>query len=170
MLKANSIYLAEGQWNPGAYDDAKYHAEAMTHALDNTHLETIPPEFVAGPGPNSWESLGNPNRPHVPGVVSGSAPQQSPPGDVPAVPQMPLQEPLDPLQPIPNQTPKKPRSSPPREEVDKVYEATELRPEAMHPNGDSVSPVGFTESSRATPKTSSSGKAKMSNSGKATLR
>ena len=123
LLQANSIYLAEGQWNPGAYEDAKQRAEAMTHALDNTHLEAIPSEFTAGPGPNAWESQGTSDRPYVPGVIEGVAPRgsmimnsapmnsqpmnsqpmNSAPMTVPAVPEPPESEPAVPL--IPPQTP-----------------------------------------------------------------
>jgi outer membrane protein TolC len=106
LLQANSIYLAEGEWNPPAYEDARERGEAMTHALDNTHLETEPAEFVGGPGRNSWESQGSPNRPHVPGIVEGAAYLNSPgvispASDVPPVPAEPSQEPALPMNPVP---------------------------------------------------------------------
>lgn len=174
LLQANSIYLAEGQWNPGAYDGAKCRADAMTHALDNTLLESIPPDFVAGPAPNSWESLGNPNRPHVPGTMTGPAPQQSPSRDVPPIPNVPLQESIDPLKPNPNDTPDMPPGTTPRKKIDKVYEATDLGREALEQMGDTVGDavrrVNFMDSRNSAPKPSSAGKAKMSKSGKATMR
>lgn len=77
LLEANSIYLAEGQWNPGAYDDAKRRGEAMTHALDNTHVDAVPAEFTGGPGINAWESQSSPDRPHIPGVVDGIPPRSA---------------------------------------------------------------------------------------------
>ena len=75
LLEANSIYLAEGQWNPAAYDDAKRRGEAMTHALDNTHVDAVPAEFTGGPAINAWESQSSPDRPHIPGVVDGIPPR-----------------------------------------------------------------------------------------------
>ena len=77
LLEANSIYLAEGQWNPAAYDDAKRRGEAMTHALDNTHVDAVPAEFTGGPGINAWESQSSPDRPHIPGVVDGIPPRSA---------------------------------------------------------------------------------------------
>jgi len=69
ILQTNSIYLSEGEWNPEAYEDARIRGEAMSRALDNAHLETVPEEFVGGADVNSWESLGNPSRPFEPGAV-----------------------------------------------------------------------------------------------------
>ena len=69
ILHANSIFLAEGEWNPEAYEDARIRGEAMSHALDNVHLRTVPEEFVGGPDVNSWESLGSSSRPFEPGAV-----------------------------------------------------------------------------------------------------
>lgn len=69
ILQTNSIYLAEGEWNPEAYDDAQIRGEAMSRALDNAHLRTVPEEFVGGPDVNSWESLGNHSRPFEPGAI-----------------------------------------------------------------------------------------------------
>lgn len=46
ILQTNSIYLSEGEWNPEAYEDARIRGEAMSRALDNAHLETVPEEFV----------------------------------------------------------------------------------------------------------------------------
>jgi len=74
ILHTNSIFLAEGEWNPEAYEDARVRGEAMSRALDNVHLTTVPEEFVGGPDVNSWESLGIPSRPHVPGVVENLNP------------------------------------------------------------------------------------------------
>ena len=42
LLQANSIYLAEGEWNPEAYRQANERGDAMTHALENRHVETCP--------------------------------------------------------------------------------------------------------------------------------
>jgi hypothetical protein len=118
LLQANSIYLAEGQWNPGAYEDARHRAEAMTHALDNTHVDAVPSEFTAGPAPNAWELSGNPDRPHIPGVVEGmnhshgpviNAPMLSEPmmsipmNSQPAVPQQQMKESVEPLDAKPQQ-------------------------------------------------------------------
>jgi hypothetical protein len=120
-LAANSILLAEGEWNPPAYEDARERGEAMSHALDNTHVMTEPPEFSGGPGPNSWESTGNPNRPFVPGQVPEGAATM--PGPESAVPQVP------------------PADAVPQEEQ---FPAPEPRPERDQPNPlyDSVSQSG----------------------------
>ena len=69
ILHSNSIFLAEGEWNPEAYEDARIRGEAMSRALDNAHLRTVPEEFVGGPDVNSWESLGSLARPFEPGAL-----------------------------------------------------------------------------------------------------
>ncbi|MCA9012884.1 MAG: TolC family protein [Planctomycetaceae bacterium] len=74
ILHANSIFLSEGEWNPEAYEDARIRGEAMSRALDNIHLRTVPEEFVGGPDVNSWESLGNPARPFEPGALESVTP------------------------------------------------------------------------------------------------
>ncbi len=109
-LQTNSIYLSEGEWNPPAYEQARERGEAMTHALDNTHVDSIPSEFVGGPGKNSWESLGNPDRPHIPGVVgrgpyTNPATASGPSTTVPAAPGDQLQEPAEPLNAVPGMPP-----------------------------------------------------------------
>ena len=103
ILQSNSIFLAEGEWNPEAYEDARIRGEAMSRALDNAHLQTVPEEFVGGPDVNSWESLGNHSRPFEPGAVESVNPIQSLPGSV--VPEAPATKPqsvTDPLQKTPN--------------------------------------------------------------------
>ncbi len=103
ILQSNSIFLAEGEWNPEAYEDARIRGEAMSRALDNAHLQTVPEEFVGGPDVNSWESLGNHSRPFEPGAVESVNPIQSLPGGV--VPEAPATKPqsvTDPLQKTPN--------------------------------------------------------------------
>ena len=47
LLEFNNIYLQEGKWCPGAYDDAMLRAQERTHAVDNPHLRTEPAEFVS---------------------------------------------------------------------------------------------------------------------------
>ena len=69
ILHSNAIFLAEGEWNTEAYEDARIRGEAMSRALDNVHLRTVPEEFVGGPDVNSWESLGIPARPFEPGAL-----------------------------------------------------------------------------------------------------
>jgi len=69
ILHSNAIFLAEGEWNTEAYEDARIRGEAMSRALDNVHLRTVPEEFVGGPDVNSWESLGIPARPFEPGAM-----------------------------------------------------------------------------------------------------
>ena len=106
LLQANSIYLAEGQWNPAAYEDAKRRGEEMTHALDNTHVDAVPSEFTAGPGTNAWESQSNPDRPHIPGVVDGLPPRSpsettSSPMSMPGAPQAEPQQ----VTPMPESAP-----------------------------------------------------------------
>ncbi|MEJ7592763.1 MAG: TolC family protein [Planctomycetaceae bacterium] len=110
ILQTNSIYLAEGEWNPEAYDDARIRGEAMSRALDNAHLQTVPEEFVAGPDVNSWESLGNPSRPFEPGAIENvnripPTTFESQPGIVvPDVPAINPQGIAEPLQTTPNAT------------------------------------------------------------------
>ena len=67
-LSNQSIFLAEGEWNPKAYEDARKRGEAISHAFDNTHLHSEPIEFVGGPAPSAWESQSDANRPHVAGM------------------------------------------------------------------------------------------------------
>lgn len=88
LLVNNSILMSEGEWNPEAYDEVYRRAEAMTHAIDNPNLNTKPSEFVAGPGQNAWESLGSPDRPHIPGVIDGILPpaESEPLSEVPQAP------------------------------------------------------------------------------------
>ncbi len=114
LLQSNSIYLAEGQWNPAAYEDAKRRGEAMTHALDNTHVDAVPAEFTAGPGTNAWESQSSPDRPHIPGVVDSIPPRSaseatsSPmlmPGTSPAEPQRATPLPAPAPEPAPMEMP-----------------------------------------------------------------
>lgn len=107
LLQANSIYLAEGQWNPAAYDDAKRRGEAMTHALDNTHVDAVPAEFTGGPAINAWESQSSPDRPHIPGVVDG-IPPRSDSGATSSpmlLPSAPATQPIQQSTPIPESAP-----------------------------------------------------------------
>ncbi|MCA9035363.1 MAG: TolC family protein [Planctomycetaceae bacterium] len=71
-LASHAISLAEGEWNPKAYEDARRRGEAISHGLENTKLQTEPMEFVAGPAPSAWEAQGNANRPHVAGMTTES--------------------------------------------------------------------------------------------------
>jgi len=137
LLQTNSIYLAEGQWNPEAYEDAKQRGEAMTHALDNTHVDAVPADFTRGAAPNAWEAKGNPDRPHIPGVVNGmtSDPNQSATSVTPAgpsmeVPEAPAESLLEETQPaLPrekedSEAPAKPFGKPPEE----LFDATHIEP------------------------------------------
>jgi hypothetical protein len=108
ILHANSIFLSEGEWNPEAYEDARIRGEAMSRALDNVHLRTVPEEFVGGADVNSWESLGSPARPFEPGAIenlnrTSSAPVESEPTS--ALPLLPATE-------MPLETPKAPEEPP----------------------------------------------------------
>ena len=127
LLQTNSIYLSEGEWNPPAYEQARERGEAMTHALDNTHVDAMPSEFVGGPGKNSWEAQGNPDRPHIPGVVDSGAYAQpgttGPSTTVPAAPRDQLQEPADPLNAVPG-PPAEPKAKPKTEL--KPYDAVDI--------------------------------------------
>lgn len=103
ILQSNSIYLAEGEWNPEAYEDARIRGEAMSHALDNAHLQTVPEEFVGGPDVNSWESLGTHSRPFEPGAIDNVDPTGSHPVNV--VPDKSVNNPqsvTEPLEATPN--------------------------------------------------------------------
>lgn len=85
-LVNQSIYLAEGEWNPGAYEDARRRAISATHAKENPHLKSEPAEFAGGPAPSAWESLGRPDRPHISAGRAGNAAVEQSPGNVPPVP------------------------------------------------------------------------------------
>lgn len=142
ILHANSIFLSEGEWNPEAYENARIRGEAMSRALDNAHLTTVPAEFVGGPDVNSWESTGNPYRPFEPGVIDNlnqSAPVtiESQPGTVvPAVPGTKPQRITEPLQQTPNATEEPHKSVEPQEPkkaddfLDPVNYQSELTPES----------------------------------------
>ena len=99
ILQSNSIYLAEGEWNPEAYEDARIRGEAMSRALDNAHLQTVPEEFVGGADVNSWESLGNPSRPFEPGAIENVNRIGSQPAGV--VPVAPVTQPQSVPEPMP---------------------------------------------------------------------
>ena len=118
LLQANSIYLAEGQWNPAAYDDAKRRGEAMTHALDNTHVDAVPAEFTGGPAINAWESQSSPDRPHIPGVVDG-IPPRSDSGATSSpmlLPSAPATQPIQQSTPMPESAPEPaPMQMPPQQ-------------------------------------------------------
>jgi hypothetical protein len=132
LLNANSIYLAEGEWNPGAYKDVEQRAQAMTHALDNTRVSTVPGEFVGSPTPNAWEALGSPDRPHVPGVVEGTVPMPQGSSGVPAIPE-PTQEPQAPKDLPPADTEEATPKTSPKKAPEKQYEATEFAPQTYTP-------------------------------------
>ena len=161
LLQTNSIYLAEGPWNPMAYEDAKQRGEALTHALDNTHVDAVPSEFTGGAAPNAWENSGNPNRPHIPGTVDGMTPvapsagnvrvQESAPQSVPPSPVPMPEETSEPMQiPSEDELPRENRKAP-----EPLFETTnvERRP-AMKPQ----------TASQQKP-----AKSKQKNAGKATL-
>lgn len=59
LLNNNSVFLAEGEWQPEAYCDALLRATARTHAEDAPELCTQPAEF-ASPGPTGSVDLRNP--------------------------------------------------------------------------------------------------------------
>ncbi|MFO0975179.1 MAG: TolC family protein [Planctomycetaceae bacterium] len=122
LLTSNAIVLAEGQWNPAAYEIAKERGQHITNAFDDDHPETHPSEFVAGPAKTAWESLGVADRPHVPGAMDaaaearGNSGQATLPADSsmpPAVPEVPPSnddmpdstEPAAPQRPMPQQQP-----------------------------------------------------------------
>ncbi|MCA9047957.1 MAG: TolC family protein [Planctomycetaceae bacterium] len=56
LLSENGIFLAEGQWEPDAYNDALLRATARTHAKDAPYLNSEPGEF-ASPGPTGTVDL-----------------------------------------------------------------------------------------------------------------
>ena len=60
LLEFNSIWLAEGRWDAGAYCDAQLRAAARSHGIDNPHQEAMPSEFVS-PGPAGTVELTNQN-------------------------------------------------------------------------------------------------------------
>ena len=98
LLTSNAIVLAEGQWNPAAYEIAKERGQHITNAFDEKHVEAHPGEIVAGPAKTAWESLGVADRPHVPGAMDAAAAARENAGQAtmpsnepgpPAVPEIP---------------------------------------------------------------------------------
>ncbi|MBI1348911.1 TolC family protein [bacterium] len=77
LLEENGVYLAEGGWEPQAYDEALRRAWARSYAYDAKHLATVPPEFVEG-GQPAWAV------PYAPTDIS----------DVPTVPEAETQLPI----------------------------------------------------------------------------
>jgi outer membrane protein TolC len=74
LLQSNSIYLAEGEWNPLAYQQAAERGKEMTQGIDNEHLETVPEPFTREPAPAAWEATGEATRPFVPGALDAPTP------------------------------------------------------------------------------------------------
>ena len=69
LLPYDSVWLSESDWTPAAYCDALRHAWARTHAIDASHVNTEPEEFVAQPGWSAQElgpSDGSQPHPAVP--------------------------------------------------------------------------------------------------------
>jgi outer membrane protein TolC len=118
ILHSNAIFLAEGEWNSEAYEDARIRGKAMSRALDNVHLRTVPEEFVGGPDVNSWESQGNPARPFEPGAMDSI--NQAPPAMI--------QVPLTPIPDVPV------KNSP------KILNARQSAPEPSAPQKKTVEP------------------------------
>ena len=79
LLQSNSIYLAEGEWNPLAYQQAAERGEEMTNGIDNEHLETVPEPFTRKPTPSAWESTGEATRPFAPGALDAPKPTETAP-------------------------------------------------------------------------------------------
>lgn len=83
LLEHNSIFLAENEWTPAAYEDALRRAWARSHAFDNSRLlHTEPDEFVRQPIYSSGAyEIGNEATP------MGN--EKKPDGEVPAIPPQP---------------------------------------------------------------------------------
>lgn len=77
LLPYDDVWLSESDWTPEAYGDALRHAWARTHALENPHVTTEPPEFVAQPGWTAQEFAAPANVPY-------EADLELPPRPVPA--------------------------------------------------------------------------------------
>ena len=172
LLEANSIYLAEGQWNPAAYDDAKRRGEAMTHALDNTHVDAVPAEFTGGPAINAWESQSSPDRPHIPGVVDSIPPRSSSvtSGSV-QVPDAPAAEPAQQVSPMPESAPT-PEPAPlmiPPQQPGKVPANTTGMPANAQPGGNQGQVRNAVKTAQAPAGRSQEVRNRMSNTGKASL-
>ncbi len=187
LLNSNAIVLAEGQWNPAAYEIAKERGQHITNAFDDEKAETRPDEFVAGPAPTAWESLGVADRPHVPGAMdaaaaargnSGLPDASSPsnaPSEVPAIPPMtdemqePANEPAVPQQR--EDDPEKARELLPNEEPEDVPKSIRDAVERDEPKSrwNPLRNVGLIKPSSKDSKesgNSNSGRARMSSTGK----
>lgn len=134
ILHTNSIFLAEGEWNTEAYEDARIRGEAMSRALDNMHLRTVPEEFVGGNDINSWESLGNPGRPFEPGAVDSVT--SSLPATTESVPAI-----RTPNAPIDEGEPKKPVEPPGTRNVDEFLDPVHYEPSPVHETMKMTPPV-----------------------------
>ena len=107
LLQANSVYLAEGEWNPEAYRQATERGDAMTHALENRHVEAVPEPISAGPARSAWESLETPDRPFIPGAVNSDATGRS----NPTIQTVPVTEPQPTPPTVPMPVPPVPKKS-----------------------------------------------------------
>jgi hypothetical protein len=54
LLAYNGVHLAEGDWEPEAYQQALQRAWARTHAFDAKHIETVPAPFSHGVPEEPW--------------------------------------------------------------------------------------------------------------------
>ncbi|MCA9066865.1 MAG: TolC family protein, partial [Planctomycetaceae bacterium] len=92
LLRENAVYLAEGEWNPEAYEGARLRAWDRTYAHDNLHLQTEPAEFIGGYAPSAWESTGAAERPHMLQPVTPEETERA--TTVPSVPDLPVERPV----------------------------------------------------------------------------
>ena len=89
LLRDNGVFLAEGNWEPAAYNDALMRATARTHAKDAPNRQTEPAEF-ASPGPTGTVEL----HPSPYGEILSEqsttlAPQPADESELPRVPEPP---------------------------------------------------------------------------------
>ncbi|MCA9114110.1 MAG: TolC family protein [Planctomycetaceae bacterium] len=88
LLEYNNVHLAEGAWEPKAYEQALERAFARSHAIDNKLLKTEPEEFVLPAFDHHVVMPG----PHVEQMQDGVIPGDMPQLDVP-LPSVPLDAP-----------------------------------------------------------------------------
>jgi outer membrane protein TolC len=123
LLRYSNIYMAEGEWDAEAWNDAHRRASARAHGFDaSSYLHTEPEEFVlprlADPWPESDDTIDEPD------IVNPEQPASEPENTIPRT--LP-----EPLQPAPDSKPAPPQPAPlpgiPARPVKPVNEASSKR-------------------------------------------
>lgn len=126
ILTHNNVFLAEGEWVPNAYDDAKRRADARSHALPaDWMLHSKPPEF-ASPYPTSQIKIGAPE-------VAQPAGEQAPQPPAEPAPTIPYEEAPPPVEAPRNEPPPPPPAAPPAAQLNGAPALLGPPPQASSP-------------------------------------